>query len=99
MNIKITARKFKAHDTLKEYIKDSLSSLERYNDSIIDTDVILSFQNQKDSIKIAEILLKVPGTILKAQAESDEFQKSVNMATEKLIRQLRKLKTKTIKHI
>lgn len=51
MNIQITARKFKAHDTLKEFIKDEVTSLERFNDEIIDADVILSYLNNQNSIK------------------------------------------------
>ncbi len=51
MNIQITARKFKAHETLKEFIKDELTSLKRFNDDIISADVKLSFQNTQNSIK------------------------------------------------
>ncbi|HPI37839.1 MAG TPA: ribosome-associated translation inhibitor RaiA [Ignavibacteriaceae bacterium] len=99
MNIKITARKFKAHDSLKEYVKDEVSSLEKFNDEILDVDVILSFQNQSNSIKTAEIIVKVPGQVLKAEGDSEEFKISVANAVEKLRRQLKKLKTKRIPHI
>lgn len=94
MNITITARKFKAHDTLKDYINSEVSSLEKFYDDILDANVILSFQNNKDSIKIAEIVLQVPGQTLTAIEETDDFKKSVNYASEKLSRQLKKLKTK-----
>ena len=99
MNVKITARKFKAHDSLKEYVKDEVSSLERFNDEILDVDVILSFQNQKDSLKIAELIVKVPGQLLKAEGTSEDFKISVSNAVEKMRRQLKKLKTKRIPHI
>jgi putative sigma-54 modulation protein len=94
MNIQITARKFKAHDTLKEFIKDELSSLKRFNDDIISADVKLSFQNTQNSIKIAEILLSIPGQMLKAKKESDDFKKSVTGAVEKLRNQLSTIKSK-----
>lgn len=96
MNIKITARKFKAHSTLKDFINSEVSSLEKFSDDILDTDVILSFQNSKDSIKTAEIVLQVPGQVLTATENSDDFKKSVSAAVEKLSRQLKKLKTKKI---
>lgn len=96
MNISITARKFKAHDTLKEYITSEISSLAKYFDDIMNADVILSYRNNKDSIKNAEIILRVPGQTLNATEESDDFKKSVSSAVEKLERQLRKLKTKRI---
>jgi len=94
MNINITARKFKARETLKDYIKDEVKSLLRFNDSIISADVILSFQNSHDSIKKAEITIKIPGQILVAAEKSDEFTKSVSVAVSKLLRQLKTIKSK-----
>lgn len=94
MNIQITARKFKAHDTLKEYIKDEVSSLERFNDEIIDADVILSFQNNQNSLKEAEIILNIPGQTLTATDQTEDFKTSVTSATEKLRRQLETIKSK-----
>lgn len=94
MNITITARKFKARETLKEYITDSLNSLRKFHDDIIRADVILSFQNVKASIKNAEITLHVPGQTIVATESADEFEKSVNASVEKLSRQLKKIKTK-----
>lgn len=94
MNIQITARKFKAHETLKEFIKDELTSLKRFNDDIISADVKLSFQNTQNSIKIAEVLLSIPGQILTAKVESDDFKKSVSGAVEKLRNQLSTIKSK-----
>jgi putative sigma-54 modulation protein len=94
MNIIITARKFKARETLKDYIKDEVKSLLKFNDDIISADVILSFQNSHESIKKAEITLHIPGQTLVAAEETDEFTKSVNVATNKLLRQLKTLKSK-----
>ena len=54
MNITITSRKFKAHSTLKEHIEEEVKSLNRFNDDIINADVILSYQNNHDSIKIVK---------------------------------------------
>ncbi len=96
MNISITARKFKAHDTLKDFINDEVSSLSRFNDDIMNADVILSYRNSKDSTKTAEIVIQVPGQTLNAAEESDDFKKSVTASVEKLGRQLKKLKTKRI---
>ncbi len=94
MNITITARKFKARDTLKDFINAEVNSLKKFNDDILSADVILSFQNTKDSIKISEITLHVPGQTFVATEHSDEFEKSISASVEKLSRQLKKLKTK-----
>jgi putative sigma-54 modulation protein len=94
MNIIITSRKFKARDILKDFITEEVKSLEKYNDRILSADVILSYQNSRDSIKIAEIIVQVPGQTLTATEEADEYKKAVSLAIEKLSRQLTKLKSK-----
>ena len=94
MNIIITSRKFKARDILKDFITAEVKSLEKYNDRILNVDVILSYQNSRDSIKIAEIIVQVPWQNLTATEQSDEYKKAVSAAVEKLSRQLTKLKSK-----
>jgi len=94
MNIQITARKFKAHPTLKEFIQDEISSLEKFNDDIIGAVVILSYQNSTNSIKKAEVILSIPGQKLNATDESEEFKTSISAVTEKLRRQLETIKSK-----
>ena len=96
MNINITSRKFKAKESLKNHIEDELMSLLKYNDDILEANVILSYTHSKDSIKTAEIVIQVPGKVFSASVSSDEFSKAVSIATEKLIRQLKKLKSKKI---
>jgi len=94
MNVKITARKFKARETLKDHVNAEVKSLLKFNDDILNADVILSYQNSYDSVKKAEISLHIPGQTLLATEESDEFTKSVTAATDKLSRQLKTLKSK-----
>jgi len=98
MNVSITSRKFKARETLKDFINYEVVSLERFYDNILSADVILSYQNTRDSIKSAEIILKIPGMVLKAVDDSDDYKKSVSSAVEKLSRQLKKMKTKKFAH-
>ena len=43
MNIKITARKFKAHQTLKDFISDEVTSLQKFYDNIMNAEIILSY--------------------------------------------------------
>lgn len=96
MNVKITSRKFRAKDSLKEYIKEEAAALEKFADDIIDVEVILSFEHNKDSIKTAEVIVQVPGKVLTASENSEDFGKSAGFAFEKLAAQLKKIKTKRI---
>lgn len=94
MNVSITARKFKAHYSLKQFVKDELSVLNRYNDDILSADVKLSFQNPTNSIKIADITVSIPGQILNATDHSEDFKKSITASVEKLAKQLKTIKSK-----
>lgn len=96
MNINITSRKFRANDTLKEFIENELNNLERFNDSIMDANVVLSFTHLRDSIKEVEIVLQLPGKSLAVSESSEDFFKSVGLAVGKLERQLKKLKDKRL---
>lgn len=94
MNINITSRKFKAKDSLKEFINTEVKSLEKFSDNILDVDVVLSYLHLKDSLKTAEISVSVPGKKLIVSEESEEFSKSVTEGVNKLKRQLKKVKSK-----
>lgn len=94
MNIRITSRKFKAKESLKDFIKSEIKSLERFNDQIMDCSVVLSFTHLKDSIKTAEFITKLPKHTITVSVSSDDFEKSVTFAIDKIVKQLVKAKTK-----
>jgi putative sigma-54 modulation protein len=94
MNIKFTARHFKAHDSLKEHASSQIENLTKYYNGIISSEVILSFEKVRDSVKIAEITLNVNGKTLKAAGKSEEFTKSIDLAVTKIETQLKKFKDK-----
>lgn len=98
MKIQITSRKFKARDILKQYIEQEVKSLEKIHDEIHDVEIILSFETVKDSIKIAEVIVQVPGKVITAKEGTDDFQKSVAAAVSKIEKQLDKLKNKRIEN-
>lgn len=96
MNIQITSRKFRAKESLKSFIKDEIKTLSKFNDDIIDVNVVLSFTHSKDSIKTAEVVLQVPGKTISVVDTSEEFEKSIVTVVGKIAVQLKKLKTKRI---
>lgn len=94
MDIKLTARRFRAHPETKEHAINQVGKLDRFFDGIVSADVILSFEGAEKNIKIAEINLHVHRSVLTAKEKSDDFRKSVDLATEKLNMQLQKYKSK-----
>jgi putative sigma-54 modulation protein len=94
MHIQITSRHFKVHDTIRDHVTTELEKLEKFFDNIISCDVVLYFERPQNSTKHCEMTLKVKGETLFAAADSDDFLKSIDMAVDKLERQLKKYKDK-----
>ncbi len=94
MNVKFTARRFRAHPDIKEHAVETVKKLDRFYDGIVTADIILSYERVTKSIKMAEINLHVHGAVLTARGKSEDFFKSIDAAGEKLEVQLAKYKTK-----
>lgn len=92
MKITVTSRHFKAHQSLVEYAEAEIAKLNHFYDGIIKCDVILNYEKPRNSRKIAEVKLSVYGTVLTAVGKSDDFQKSIGIAIEKVLTQLKKYK-------
>jgi putative sigma-54 modulation protein len=93
MKIHTQSVHFDADAKLIEFIEQKVGKLERFFDHIIMADVILRLENNgqiKD--KIAEIKIKVPGTVLIAKETEKSFEAAVDSSTEALRRQLIKHK-------
>jgi len=94
MKIQITARHFKAKGSTQDYIKEKLENLSKYNENIIHADVILSYDKPPADTKYCEILIKLKDISLTAKEGSADFEKSIDLAVEKIEKQLYKVKDK-----
>jgi ribosomal subunit interface protein len=92
MNIKITSRHFKSHESLSEYAKTVIEELGHFYDGIIKAEVIFSYEKPRESIKIAEIALSVYGKVLTGIGKSETFEKSIDLAVAKIKTRLKKYK-------
>ena len=89
MRISITARHFKMSEELKNHTEEKVRRLSKYYDGIIDAEIILGWE-KKD--RIAEINIMVNGSTITAHERSEEMIKSIDLAVDKLERQLIKYK-------
>lgn|SRR5512142_4657 len=92
MTIHVTARRFRARKELRDYATQALKRMDKFYDGILRADVILSYERSSSSVKNAEINLHVEGATLSAKEKSEEFTKSIELALEKLERQVAKFK-------
>ncbi len=95
MKTNVTFRHFKGHHpVLHDLALEAVEHFEKFHNSIISTDV--EFINETD--KTVEFTLFVQGKTLKVKESSDDFKKSLGSAEDKMVRQLKKYKEKTLNH-
>ena len=92
MKIILTARHFKASEDLKQYINKEVSQLSKYNENIIECDVVLI--KEKNNCE-TEISLKVPHEVLTVKESSENFYTSIDQAMHNLERKIQKHKEKS----
>ncbi len=97
MRFNIRGDKLKITDSMKEYLEEKLSKLNKYlkdNDSI-QANALVRVRNKK---QIVEITIPLKTIILRSEEEQDDFYKAVDKTIDKLERQIRKNKTRLSKH-
>jgi putative sigma-54 modulation protein len=94
MKINITARHFKAKDSLQEFANTRISELGKYNENILYADVILSYDKPPADTKHCELLIKLSDKKLTAKEAGLDFEKAIDSAVIKIETQLHKYKDK-----
>lgn len=94
-NISIQGRHVQVTDAMQDYAKEKLSRLERLFDRIIDLHVIMDIQKLEHRV---EIVLKVNNHTIMAKVASDDMYKSIDLAVDKLLMQVRRYKSRINDH-
>ncbi|MFT5832822.1 MAG: putative sigma-54 modulation protein [Cognaticolwellia sp.] len=93
MKVQTQSIHFDADVKLTDFIEQRLEKLERFYDQIIMADVMLKLENSGQvRDKVAEIKLKVPGSVLIAKETDKSFEAAIDSSVEALRRQLIKHK-------
>lgn len=91
MNIQITVKNIELTDAIRSYVEKKVSKLKRYLDQIMDVHVVLEVNK---NIHMAEILVNAKGVFLKGRESSEDLYASIDLAIDKIERQLVKYKEK-----
>lgn len=91
MEIRTTARHFQLSDNLKKYAEDEIKRLEKYYDHIIDAQLTMSVEKSR---QIAELTLKVYGTVLTSKSKAFDMYVAVEQVIGKMETQIKKYKAK-----
>lgn len=91
MNLNITGKDFELTDSIRSYITEKISKLEKYFGSDFDAVATLKIEGNN---QVAEIRVNIAGETFKAEAASKDLYASVDKDIEILEGQIRKSKTK-----
>lgn len=95
MNIKINCKQMDLTQTLKEYTEEKIGKFNKYLNNITEATVTLSVEKYRHK---TEVLLKVNGSHIQAESITGEMYSSIDEVVEKLSRQVKKYKEKTVSH-
>ncbi len=93
MNIIINCRQMDLTKNLKDYAEEKIGKFKKYLVNITEASVTLSVEKYRHK---AEVLLKVNGSLIQAESITGEMYSSIDEVVEKLARQVKKFKEKTI---
>ena len=94
MNIVITGKELKATEAIKEYVEKKLERIERYFEGA-EIDVSVKIKTER-AYQIAEMQVNVKGYSIRAVTETKDLYASIDLAIDRVARQLRKDKEKKL---
>ena len=96
MKINVQTLKFKAKDELNNFLREKVSKLDRFDDTIMSADVTLSLDGSNNpENKICEIRLVVPGYDDFVKKNAATFEEAIDDCVETLQTILRRKKIKS----
>jgi ribosomal subunit interface protein len=95
MQTTVTFRHIKARQDLHEAAIEQATKFNRFYDGIISTNI--EFIHDVDNV--VEFKVNVQGNTFISKENTEDFTKSLNIASDKMVRQLKKWKTKITKPV
>ena len=94
MRIAFTFRHMDSSDAIKNYASDKLAKLQKYMRAPLDAEVVVSKERHLHQV---EVVLRSDGHTYVATQESEDMYASIDLAMDKIERQLKRYKEK-LKH-
>ena len=91
MKVTVIAKNIELTPALKEMVDKKISKLEKYFGPNVEARATLSVQKNRQRV---EVTIPFNGVILRGEEVTDDMYKSIDLVEEKLVRQIRKQRTK-----
>lgn len=98
MKYTIRGKNIEVTEALRDYVQKRLGRLEKYFEAPPTSDVAVTLSVVRDSQNV-EVTIPLTGGVLRAEVKGGDMYASIDLVTEKLERQIRKLKTKANRKI
>lgn len=95
MQVSVTFRHMESTDALREYALEKVSKVAKYLTRATESHVILDVEKLSHK---AEVLIDAGGIHCRGEAQSDNMYKSIDEATDKIIRQVKRYREKIHNH-
>ncbi len=95
MQVSVTFRNTESKEVLREYAQEKISKLNKYLDSPLEANVVLSVEKHRH---IAEVTLIANRITINAQEETEDMFSAIDRVMDKLERQILKYKEKIKRH-
>jgi putative sigma-54 modulation protein len=95
MQISVTFRNTDSKETLRQYVQDKISKMDRYLDTPVEANIVLSVEKHRH---LAEVTLLANRITINAQEETEDMFSAIDLVMDKLERQILKYKEKIKRH-
>ena len=92
MRVIVSGKNISVRPSIREYIEGKLQKFDRYFNTDIDIKVTISVEKNRQTVEVTMPLKH--GVIFRAEETSDDLYTSVDLVMDKLMKQMRKHKTK-----
>lgn len=98
MNITVTGRNIAVTDALRSYVEDKLQTATNVFDIPMEAEVVLRVEkNPSNPVpQVVEVTVFVKGAVVRVSEAASDMYVAVDMAADRVSRQLRKFKTRVI---
>ena len=100
MQLTLNGKNIDITDAIRDYVNEKFSKIEKHHSQVMKLKVILNV-NKNPSVKkncISEAVCFVNGSVIKIKEDAESMYASIDLLVDRLDRQVKDLKKKTIKN-
>ena len=98
MRVELKSVNTEVHPSMKDYAEKKVKKINKFWSKITDVIVYFKEQNSGNSKKLVELKALVPDNTLIITEEGDTFGEAIDLAVERMIRQIKRYKDKHNSH-